>query len=115
MVPRPAPTRRARLARFRYFGTLGACLAVTAPLEAFYGPRVWRRPLRLARVLAAPVALFSAWDVVAIRRGHWTFDRSSTSGWTLPGRLPVEEVAFFVTVPVCAILSYEAVRRSRGR
>lgn len=115
MAPRPASTRRARLARFQYLGTLGACLAVTAPLEAIYGPRVWRRPGRLARVLAAPVALFSAWDVLAIRRGHWTFDRRTTTGWTLPGGLPVEEVAFFVTIPVCAVLSYEAVRRSRGR
>lgn len=111
----PRPWGRARLRRFRYFGTLGACLAITAPLEAVYGPRVWRRPGRLARVLAAPVVAFSAWDVVAIRRGHWTFDRRSTSGWSLPGRLPAEELAFFVTVPVCAVLSYEAVRRSRGR
>lgn len=115
MAPRPAAPWRARLERFRYLGTLGACLAVTAPLELVYGPRVWRRPARLARVLSGPVALFSAWDVVAIRRGHWAFERRSTTGWVLPGRLPVEEVAFFVTVPVCAVLSYEAVRRSRGR
>lgn len=110
--PAVAPSRRDR---FRYLATLGACLAVTAPLEAVYGPRVWRRPGRLARVLAVPVALFSAWDVVAIRRGHWSFEPRYTTGWILPGRLPAEEVAFFVAVPTCAVLAYEAVRRSRGR
>jgi hypothetical protein len=34
------------------------------------------------------------------------------TGWELPFDLPVEEVAFFLVVPICAILAYEAVRRT---
>ena len=29
----------------------------------------------------------------------------------LPGGLPVEELLFFVVVPVCAVLGFEAVRK----
>jgi lycopene beta-cyclase len=73
------------------------------------GARVWRRPGHLVRVLAPVLAVFYAWDVVAIARGHWWFSRTYTTGWVLPGSVPVEEVVFFVVVPVCALLSLEAV------
>jgi hypothetical protein len=32
------------------------------------------------------------------------------TGWRLLGALPVEELAFFVAVPICALLTYEAVK-----
>ena len=32
------------------------------------------------------------------------------TGWRLLGGLPVEELAFFVAVPICALLTYEAVK-----
>ena len=51
------------------------------------------------------------WDTVAIDRGHWWFSPAFTTGWTLPGDLPVEELAFFVAIPLCTLLTYEAVRR----
>jgi len=63
-----------------------------------------------------PVAgVFVLWDVVATARGHWWFD----AGHTLPVRvlgLPVEEWLFFIVVPVCAVLTYEALgHRTLGR
>jgi lycopene cyclase domain-containing protein len=56
------------------------------------------------------VAVFVLWDVAAITAGHWTFDPEQTTGIVLPGSLPLDEVLFFVVVPVCAILGFEAVR-----
>jgi lycopene beta-cyclase len=56
------------------------------------------------------VALFVAWDVVAIDRGHWWYNPRYVTGWRLPGALPVEELAFFAAVPICALLTYEAVK-----
>jgi hypothetical protein len=56
------------------------------------------------------VAVFVAWDVVAIDRGHWWYNPRYVTGWRLPGALPVEELAFFVAVPICALLTYEAVK-----
>ena len=32
---------------------------------------------------------------------------------TLPGRLPLEELLFFLVIPVCAVLTLEAVRTQR--
>ena len=49
-------------------------------------------------------------DVWAIRAGHWTFDPAQTTGVLFPGGLPLDEVLFFVVVPVCAVLGFEAVR-----
>jgi lycopene cyclase domain-containing protein len=82
---------------------------VTLPLELVVGARVYRRPGRLLGALAPPLVLFVAWDVAAIERGHWWYNPRYVTGWRLPGSLPVEELAFFVVIPICALLTYEAV------
>lgn len=109
---RPAVPSLDGVDRFQYLLLMGACLVVTAPLEIVYRARVWRDPRRLVRVLAIPVAVFVLWDVLAIRAGLWDFNPRYVTGWRLPFDLPVEEAAFFVVIPISAILAYEAVRRS---
>lgn len=94
---------------FQYLLVLAGCVVVTLPLELVLGARVWRRPGRLVRSLAVPVVLFSLWDVAAIGHHQWRFASRYVSGVDLPGRLPIEEVAFFVVVPVCAVLTFEVV------
>lgn len=98
--------------RYQYLVLMGACLLVTFPLELAYRVRVWRDPKRLLRTLAVPAAVFAVWDVLAIRAGVWDFNPRYVTGAQLPFDLPVEEVAFFLTIPICSILAYEAVRRS---
>ena len=97
--------------RSQYLMLMAACLLVTVPLEMVIGARVYRSPRRLLRALLVPFVLFVVWDVVAIERGHWWFSPQFTTGWSVAGRLPVEEIAFFVVIPICALLTYEAVRR----
>jgi lycopene cyclase domain-containing protein len=101
--------------RFQYLVLMGLCLLVTLPLEVVVGARVYRQPRRLVATLAVPVAVFVAWDVAAIAWGHWWYAPRYVTGWELPGHLPVEELAFFVVVPTCGLLTFEAVRRLRGR
>jgi len=96
---------------FQYLLLMGACLAVTLPLELVFGARVYRQPARLAEAMALPVLLFALWDVVAIARDHWSFNPDFVTGWRLPGNLPVEELAFFLTIPVASLLTYETVGR----
>jgi len=91
-----------------------ACLAGTGLLELFLGVRVYRRPRRLLLALLPTVVLFTAWDVAAIAAGHWHYDRGQLTGIVLPGRLPLEELLFFLVIPTCAILGFEAVRVVRG-
>jgi lycopene cyclase domain-containing protein len=96
-----------------YLLILLACLLGTLPLELFLGARVYRRWRRLLVVLAAIVVLFGGWDILAIRAHHWHYDPTFLVGVTLPGRLPLEELLFFVVIPTCAILTLEAVRARR--
>jgi lycopene cyclase domain-containing protein len=97
-----------------YAGVLLACLLVTLPLELVLGVRVYRQPRRLVRAVIPVAVAFLVWDVLAVRSGWWRFDPAHVWGTRLGG-LPVEEVAFFLVVPVCSILALEAVRQVRGR
>ena len=98
------------MARFQYLIVLGACVVVTLPLEFVFDARVWRRPRRLAAALVPAFALFVAWDLWATTTGTWDFDPGSTIGLTLPGGMAVEELGFFLVIPVCALLTLESVR-----
>jgi lycopene cyclase domain-containing protein len=96
---------------FQYLILMGLCLAITLPLEFVFGARVYRQPRRLVAAMAVPVAIFVAWDLFAIARGHWDFNPDYVTGIRLPGSLPLEELAFFITIPICSLLTYEAVGR----
>jgi lycopene cyclase domain-containing protein len=103
-----------RMAHLGYAGMLVFCLAGTAPLELVLHVGVYRRWRRLLLTIAPVLVVFLAWDVYAVARGQWAFDAHQILGARLPGGLPVEEVGFFVVVPLAAILTLEAVRAVRG-
>ncbi len=97
--------------RYQYLILMGLCLAITLPLEFFFDARVWRRPRRLLAALVPTLAIFTAWDMIAISREHWSYNPEYVTGWELPFDLPVEELTFFLVIPICSLLTYEAVRR----
>jgi len=92
-----------------YLLLMAACLAVTLPLEFWLRARVYRRPLRLLFALLPSLVVFVVWDAVAIARGHWSYSPEHTTGVLLPAAVPLEEFVFFVVVPICGLLTYEAV------
>ncbi|NBU31076.1 MAG: lycopene cyclase domain-containing protein [Actinobacteria bacterium] len=97
-----------------YLSVLAGCLLATSPLPRFLRVKVWSRPRRLCLSVLPAALLFTAWDVHAIAVGHWTFDPAQISGAML-GALPLEELLFFIVVPVCAVLAYEAIIAGRNR
>jgi lycopene cyclase domain-containing protein len=97
-----------------YLGMLAFCLLGTLPLELWLGVRVYRQWRRLLLTLLPVVAVFVVWDLYAVAAGHWDFDPEQTLGVGLPGGIPVEELLFFLVVPTCAVLAFEAVRLVRG-
>jgi lycopene cyclase domain-containing protein len=100
-----------------YLVVLAACLAGAVWLEPVLRVGVLRRWRRLLLTLVPVAVVFGLWDIAAIGAGHWSYDPAQTMGVRLPGRLPVEELLFFVVVPLCAVLGFEAVRtvqRKRG-
>jgi lycopene cyclase domain-containing protein len=96
--------------RLTYLLILGGSLIGTAPLEFLLHTRVYARLPRLAGAVLPVALVFSAWDVAAIRAGWWHYDTRYLLGVTLPGRLPLEELLFFLVIPTCAVLTLEAVR-----
>jgi lycopene cyclase domain-containing protein len=97
-----------------YLGLLAGCLVVTAPLEIVLRVRVYARWRRLLVALVPEFVVFVAWVLYAIAAGHWDYSAARTVDVRLPGGIPVEEVLFFLVVPVCAILALEAVRKVTG-
>ena len=102
------------MGQFTYLALLAGCLVVTAPLELVLGVRVYARWRRLLLAVLPEFVLFVAWVLYAIAQGHWHYDDAQTLGVRLPGGIPVEEVLFFLVVPVCAVLAFEAVRKVTG-
>lgn len=101
------------MSHLTYLALLAACLAGTAPLEFLLRTGVYARWRRLAGALAPTVVIFAGWDVYAIRHHQWSYERRFITGVLLPGRLPLEELLFFLVIPTCAVLTLEAVRRRR--
>jgi lycopene cyclase domain-containing protein len=95
---------------YTYLAVLLGCLVGALWLEPVLRVNVLRRWRRLLLTLLPVVVIFTGWDLLAIAAGHWTFDRGQITGVLLPGRLPLDEVLFFLVVPVCAVLGFEAVR-----
>lgn len=98
-----------------YLSVLVGCLVSALWLEPLFKVNVLRRWRRLVLTLVPVLIVFVLWDLAAIAAGHWTFDPEQTTGIVLPGGLPLDEVLFFLVVPVCAILGFEAVRAVGGK
>lgn len=94
--------------RYQYLLVLAACLAITAPLE-FLGRGVYRQPRRTITAIAPVAALFVIWDALAIVGDVWTYNPRYMTGWTAFGIIPVEELLFFVVIPLCGLLTFSAV------
>jgi len=99
--------------RLTYLLVLAACVIGTLPLEFVLHTRVYARWRRLLVALVPVAAIFGAWDLAAIHAHWWRYDPSYLVGVTLPGRLPLEELLFFLVIPTCAVLTLEAVRARR--
>ena len=95
-----------------YLLVLASCLLGTLPLELFLRVGVYRQWRRLLLTLAPVLAVFVTWDVLAVHAHHWRFDPEQVLPPRLLG-LPLEELAFFVVIPLCSVLGFEAVRRKR--
>jgi lycopene cyclase domain-containing protein len=101
---------------------MAACLVITLPLEFVLGARVYRRIRALFVALLPVVVVFSIWDILGIVRDHWSYNPRYVTGIRLIFEMPLEELVFFLVIPICGLLTYEAVgsvmaraRKSRRR
>ena len=94
--------------RWQYLIVLAACLLITAPLEML-GPGVYRQAWRAAGAVLPVAAVFVVWDAVAIAAHVWTYNPQFVTGFELPFHIPIEELLFFIVIPLCGLLTYNAV------
>jgi lycopene cyclase domain-containing protein len=94
-----------------YVLVLAGCLVGALWLEPLLRVGVLRQGRRLVLTVVPVAAVFVSWDLLAIAAGHWSFDRAQLTDVLLPGGLPLEEGLFFLVVPLCAVLGFEATRQ----
>lgn len=93
--------------KWQYLLLLGGCLLITLPLE-FAGDGVYRQPVRLLKALVPVAAVFVVWDAIAIAFHVWHYNPRYVSGIDVPF-MPLEELLFFLVIPICGLLTYNAV------
>lgn len=94
---------------YQYLALMAGCLLITLPLEFVFSAKVYRRPKMLLAAMLPVVVVYSVWDIVGIWRGHWSYNPDYVTGIQLPLRMPLEELVFFVVIPICGLLTYESV------
>lgn len=102
------------MGHWSYLAVMAFIFLGTVWLEAGLRTRVYRRWRRLLLTVVPVAALFLLWDAYAIAQGHWWFDESLITEVRLPGGIPLDELVFFVMVPIASVLTLEAVRSATG-
>jgi lycopene cyclase domain-containing protein len=100
------------LSHWSYVAMLAFCLAGTLPLVPAFRLGVLRQPRRLLLTVGLAGSPFLVWDLYATSAGHWWFDDDQTLPVRLAG-LPLEEIGFFVVIPLVTVLTLEAVKAAR--
>lgn len=97
-----------------YVAVLAFVILGAGWLEIVVRTRVFARPRRLLLTIVIVVWPFLVWDAYAISQGHWWFDETRILGVYLPGEIPLDELLFFIVIPIASILTLEAVRSVKG-
>lgn len=63
---------------------------------------------------SAVLLVFAVWDVFAVKADVWAFNPDYIMGIRFAG-LPLEELLFFLAVPLTSILVWEATGHWKGR
>ena len=80
-------------------------------LEIAFKVHVLRRMKRVLLSLL-PISLgFLIWDAYAISQGHWYFDQKQVTGINGPFNIPIEEILFFLIIPIAVLMTLEGVAR----
>ena len=60
------------------------------------------------------LVIYLIWDFWAVTKGSWYFDADQILGVMIFGKLPIEEVLFFIIVPMMSVLTYLALIKLTG-
>ena len=97
--------------KFSYLAMLIFTIIASFWLEFAFKVNVLRRFKRVLLSLLPISTGFLIWDANAIAQGHWHFDPDQILGIFTPGRIPLEEVLFFLIIPIAVLMTLEGVLR----
>lgn len=103
------------MGQYSYIAVLVGCLLGAGWLEIVLRTRVYRRFIRLSLSIIPVLIIFTLWDIYAISQGHWTFDQRYVTGIIAIANVPLEEILFFISIPICAVLTLEGVRSTKPK
>ena len=95
--------------KYSYLAVLLFTMVASFWLEVAFKVRVI---FRMKRVLLSllPISLgFLIWDAYAISQGHWFFDKKQITGIMGPFGIPIEEILFFLIIPMAILMTLEGV------
>lgn len=98
---------------FSYLLILLFVLIGSGWLEFVMRTRLLPRWRSFLLTLVPVVAVFSLWDTYAIQSGHWYFNPDKITGILVWGGIPIDEILFFIVIPVASILTLEAVKSAK--
>ena len=59
----------------------------------------------------AILVIYLIWDYWAISKKNWYFDEYQILGVKILGIIPIEEILFFMIVPLTSLLTYLALKK----
>jgi len=101
--------REFTMLKLSYLAMLIFTMVASFWLEIAFKVRVLRRMKRVLLSLL-PISLgFLIWDAYAIAQGHWYFDQKQVTGINGPFNIPIEEILFFLIIPIAVLMTLEGV------
>ena len=97
------------MAQFHYLMVLGFIGACGIFVNLGFRLRIRSKWKLFLMTDAVILAIYLAWDFWAVAKGSWFFDKEQTLGIYIFSRLPIEEILFFILVPLMIILTYLAL------
>jgi lycopene cyclase domain-containing protein len=97
------------MAHLHYLGVLvfiALCASFVALVFKIRVPHFWRIFLLTDGCI---LGLYLIWDYWAIIKRNWYFDSHQISNITIIPKVPLEEILFFIVVPLTTVLTYKAL------
>lgn len=97
------------MAQFNYLMVLGFIGACAIFVNIGFRLRISSKWKLFLLTDAVILTIYLAWDFWAVSKGSWYFDSEQVIGLYIFSRLPIEEILFFIIVPLMVVLTYLAL------
>ena len=99
------------MAKFNYLLVLAFIATCAIFIALVFGIRV-KKFWRLFLITDFSIlVIYLIWDYWAISKKNWYFDESQILGIKIFGIIPIEEILFFMIVPLTSLLTYLALKK----